>query len=209
MRRGFRQRYPATMQVCQDGGLPMIRSIASLCCVAGLAVALCVDAQAQGRKRVPRFEDYPVADAFRGKSADPILETQEQKDGATYYRAVAEYGANFAGHYAVVALTCGNACSMVDFLDAKTGKIVPGPFSNSGWKQYHDAFRDIEFRRDSRLIVFAGSIDDKRPLGWHFYLFDNGKLKKLHTIVTRGDFRKPLSQWMYPQRSKAGSTGTR
>jgi len=197
------------MQVCQDGSLPMIRSIASLCCIAGLLVALCVDAQAQGRKRVPKFEDYPAADVFRGKSAAPILETQEQKDGATYYKAVAEYGTNFAGQYAVVILTCGSACTMVDFLDTKTGRILPGTFSNSGWQQFHDAFRDIEFRRDSRLIVFAGGIDKKRPVGWHFYLFDNGKLKKLHTIVTRGDFRKPLAQWMYSQRSKAGSTGTR
>ena len=82
------------------------------------------------------------------------------------------------------------------FLDARTGKIISGSFTNSGWKQRHDAFREIEFRRGSRLIVFAGEIDEKRPNGWHFYLFDHGKLTRLHTVVTRGDFRKPLAGWM-------------
>lgn len=188
----------------------MMKRIASLCLAAGLTAVLCLDAQAQGRKRVPRFEDYPVKEVFTGKSAEPILQTDEQRDGATYYRAVADYGANFAGHYAVVILTCGTNCTMVDFLDTKTGKIVAGTFSNSGWQKIHDSFRDIEFRRDSRLIAFAGVIDEKGPSGWHFYLFDDGKLKKLHTVATRGDFRKPLSQLMYPpQRPKAGSTGTR
>lgn len=190
----------------------MIAKIAKPGCLIALIGVLALtglDAQAQSRKRVPRFEDYAVKQVHTGKSAEPILQTQEQQDGATYYRAVAEYGANFAGHYAVVALTCGPLCSMVDFLDTRTGRITPGTFSNSGWEQIHDAFRDIEFRRDSRLIVFAGAIDDKPPVGWHFYLFDNGRLKKLHTIVTGGDFRKPLQELMYPQRSKAGSTGTR
>lgn len=184
---------------------PIIIALAA----AGLSALLCLDSAAAQRKRVPRFSDYPVKDVYRGKSAAPVLETQEQRDGGAYYRAVAEEGANFAGHYAVVILGCGSTCSMADYLDTRTGKIIPGTFSNSGWRQYHDAFRDIEFRRDSRLIVFAGAIDEKPPVGWHFYLFDRGKLKRLHTIVTRGDFRKPLSQWMYPQRSNAASTGTR
>ena len=54
----------------------------------------------------------------------------------------------------------------------------------------------MEFRRGSRLIVLAGQIDLKGPIGWHFYLFDNGKMKRLHTIVTKGDFRTPLQDWM-------------
>lgn len=163
---------------------------------AGLLAAQCLDAGAQGRKRVPRFSDYPVKEIRTGRSAQPILETDEQRNASTYYQAVADEGANFAGHYAVVILGCGSACSMVDYLDTRTGKIISGKFSNSGWRQYHDAFRDIEFRRSSRLIVFAGSIDDKQPVGWHFYLFDHGKLKRLDTIVTNGDFRKPLVEWM-------------
>lgn len=154
------------------------------------------DAMAQTRKRVPRFEDYPVKEIYTGKSAPLVFDTDQQRDSTTYYQAVADGGASFAGHYAVVILRCGTDCSAIEFLDVRTGRLTPNDMTNSGWKQRHDGFRDIEFRRGSRLIAFAGEIDEKRPNGWHFYLFDNGKLKKLHTIVTKGDFRKPLSQWM-------------
>ena len=174
----------------------MMKQIAILGCCAVLLALLCLDAAAQQRKRVPRFSDYPVKEIYEGKSAPLVLDTEEQRSAITYYQAIADGGVNFAGHYIVVPLTCGPKCSMVEYVDARTGKFVSGEFSNSDWGQVHDAFRDAEFRRGSRLIVFAGVIDDKRPNGWHFYLFNNGKLKRLHTIVTHGDFRKPLSEWM-------------
>jgi hypothetical protein len=173
--------------------LTVVRLICAGACVFAL---LGVDAQAQGHKRVPRFEDFPVKEIHQGKAAKLVLETDDQRSAATYYQAIADGGTNFAGHYAVVPLTCGAACISADFLDTLTGKIIPGTFSNSGWKEHHDAFREIEFRRASRLIVFAGQIDQKGPLGWHFYVFDNGKMKRVHTIVTKGDFRKPLTEWM-------------
>ena len=170
--------------------------LAKLALCAVLVGAACDGADANTRKRVPRFEDYPVKEIFTGKSASPILESDEQRSAATYYQAVADGGVNFAGHYAVVMLHCGDKCSAIEFLDVKTGNIVASDLTNSGWKRTHDRFRDVEFRRGSRLIVMAGEIDEKRPSGWHFFLFDNGKLKKLRTIVTRGDFRKPLEHWM-------------
>jgi hypothetical protein len=172
-------------------------TLVRLICVGICAFALlCTDASAQSRKRVPRFEDYPVKEIHDGKSANLALETDEQRNASTYYQAIADGGTSFAGHYAVVPLTCGPACISADFLDTLSGKIIPGTFSNSGWKERHDAFREIEFRRGSRLIVFAGQIDEKGPLGWHFYVFDQGKMKRIHTVVTKGDFRKPLAEWM-------------
>ena len=165
-------------------------------CCAGLLTLMCFEAMAQHRKRVPRFEDYPVTGIHEGKTAPLVLDNEEQRSAITYYQAIADGGTNFAGHYAVIPLTCGESCSQAEYLDVRTGRIIAGEFSNSGWRQINDRFRDVEFRRASRLIVFAGMIDEKPPNGWHFYLFDNGKLKRLHTIVTRGDFRKPLSDLM-------------
>ncbi len=173
--------------------MTLVRLICAGICLFAL---LCANAEAQGRKRVPRFEDYPVKEIHEGKAAKLVLETDEQRNAATYYQAIADGGTSFAGHYAVVPLTCGSACISADFLDTLTGQIIPGTFSNSGWKERHDAFREIEFRRASRLIVFAGQIDQKGPLGWHFYVFDQGKMKRIHTLVTKGDFRKPLTEWM-------------
>jgi hypothetical protein len=174
----------------------MIKRIAILVLAAGWLAPLCVDASAQARKRVPRFEDYPVKEIYQGKIAPLVLETREQQDSKTYYQAIADGGVNFAGHYAVVPLTCGPNCIAADYIDLRTGKITSGDFDNSGFGERHDAFREMEFRRGSRLIVFAGQIDRKGPNGWHFYVFNDGKMKRIHTIVTNGDFRKPLTEWM-------------
>ena len=172
--------------------MTLVRLICAGICVFAL---LCAEVEAQSRKRVPQFEDYPVKEIHQGKAAKLVLETEDQRSASTYYQAIADGGTSFAGHYAVVLLTCGAACISADFLDTLTGEIIPGTFSNSGWKEHHDAFREIEFRRSSRLIVFAGQIDQKGPLGWHFYVFDQGKMKRIHTLVTK-DFRKPLTEWM-------------
>ncbi len=169
--------------------------VSLILCIVLLGLS-CLDADAQSRKRVPRFEDHPVKEVYTGKAAPLALDTDDRRSSSTYYQAIADGGTSFAGHYAIVMLSCGKNCSAIEYLDTQTGKLLPSDITNSGWKQVHDGFRDIEFRRASRLIVFAGEISEKRPSGWHFFLFDNGKLKRLHTIVTRGDFRKPLRDWM-------------
>lgn len=154
-----------------------------------------LDASAQNRKRVPRFEDYPVKQIHEAKTAQLVLDTEDLRNSSTYYQAVADGGTNFAGRYAVAPLTCGENCVSADFIDTTSGRVIPGTFTNSGWSEHHDAFREIEFRRASRLIVFAGQIDREGPLGWHFYVLDSGSLKRIHTLRTK-DFRKPLAEWM-------------
>jgi hypothetical protein len=173
----------------------MIRRFALAALLATAFAALGSDLAAQGSKRVPRFEDYPVKEIYQGKSAPLVFETNEQRDSVIYYQAIADGGTNFAGHYAVATLSCGTGCIAADILDLRTGKLTSVPFENSGWTEAHDRFREIEFRRASRLIVFAGRIDDKGPTGWHFFVFNNGKLNRVHTLVTK-DFRKPLAEWM-------------
>jgi hypothetical protein len=168
----------------------------SLAILAICASLLASAATAQETGRVPRFDDYPVKEVYKGKSAKPILRTAKHREYEVYIQAVADGGTNFAGHYTVIMLNCGEACVTADFLDLRTGRIIQRTFSSSGWREHHDGFRKIEFRSDSRLIVFPGGIGGKPPIGWHFYVFDDGKLKRLHTIVTGGDFRKPLADWM-------------
>ena len=160
-----------------------------------LCAALLAPSEAAAQQKPPRFDDYPAKEVYSGKVAEPLLTTARHRDYRTYIRAVADGGANFAGHYAVIILNCGEACVTADFLDVRTGKVIPRAFSNSGWGKHHDAFRKVEFRRDSRLIAFPGGINGRPPLGWHFYVFDDGRLRRLHTIVTR-DFTKPLSEWI-------------
>lgn len=162
--------------------------------LAGMIAAPAGDAEAQARKRVPRFEDFPVKEIYDGKSAALVL-ADEQRDSVIYYQAIADGGTNFAGHYAIATLTCGSGCIAAEIIDLRTGKLSPVPFENSGWTETHDRFREIEFRRGSRLIAFAGQLNNKGPTGWHFFVFNNGKFNRVHTLVTK-DFRKPLTEWM-------------
>ncbi len=74
--------------------MTLVRLICAGICLFAL---LCLDADAQGRKRVPRFEDYPVKEIHQGKSAKLVLETEDQRSASTYYQAIADGGTSFAG----------------------------------------------------------------------------------------------------------------
>jgi hypothetical protein len=142
----------------------------------------------------PRFKDYPVQRIFKGKPAKPWLTAENRQYYSAYYESAAEKGVSFAGHYAIVTRGCGSACVTPDILDLQTGKTVKVPFSISGWRAYHDAFEPIETRPNSRLIVFLGARNESLPLGYHYYVLENGKLKFLRTVENDGNFMEPLAK---------------
>jgi hypothetical protein len=89
-------------------------------------------------------------------------------------------------------LPCGTTCRAPNILDLRTGRVIPCD-TISGWREYHDDFEPVIVRPDSRLIVFAGALREKPPVGYHYYVLDKGKLKFLRTVVTDGIFMEPLS----------------
>ena len=165
----------------------MRRLALALACV----IALSASAHAQGGG-APKFRDYPVKTIFKGKPAPPALETEFEQDRREYFEMAAERGVTFAGHYTVIRLPCGATCVDPVILDLQSGKTVKVGFSISGWRKYHKAFAPIVFRRDSALIVFLGARNEKLPLGYHYYVLENGALKLLRTIENDGNFLKPL-----------------
>src|SRR2546423_11174330 len=72
----------------------------------------------------PHFEQYAVADTFRGPSA-PVDLTSEP--GARRFRTVLTQGAaggvNFAGHFTIVTWGCGTQCQSYAVIDASTGRV--------------------------------------------------------------------------------------
>jgi hypothetical protein len=70
-------------------------------------------------------------------------------------------------------------------IDANSGKVYWLPHTICCWgAEVDDRFRPIEYRLDSRLIVFSGLRDEKEgDDGTHFYEFDNGKFIKLASIM--------------------------
>jgi hypothetical protein len=124
--------------------------------------------------RVPRLEDFAVAEAFAGAYAQPVLSSPEERryrtvirngfckgrgvvDGATGKEFTAA-GPNFAGHYAIVTWGCGSPCLMAAILDLKSGRVFPPPFHHGPGHSYFQvpwAFpaQALEYRLNSRLLV--------------------------------------------------------
>lgn len=140
-----------------------------------LACLLAMSASTQAPTALPRFEDFPVAEAFKGTPAEPLISTSEERryrtvirrgvskgwgveDGITGKELVGA-GANFAGHYVIVRWGCGSPCLMAAIVDLKTGRVFPPPFHHGPGHSYFQvpwafpAVPALAYRLDSRLLI--------------------------------------------------------
>lgn len=137
-----------------------------------------------GQPRIPQFKDYAATDYYQGKTVSPII-TKDDRTFRTRLREGAKEKPNFAGRYILTAWGCGALCLMGAVIDARTGKIYWLPHSTCCWRVGDDNFNPIEFRINSRLVVFSGlrnesekdSEDDS-----HFYEFKNGRFIFIKTV---------------------------
>jgi hypothetical protein len=139
---------------------------------AGLGlVFLCALTAPAWARHVPRFEDYPAIEKFKGTPKVPSLTTPEERRFRTVIRqGVAKgYGVtdgpsgkerpgpNFAGHYFIVTWGCGSPCLMTAIVDAKSGRVLPPPFHPaSAYFQVPWAFPErppLDYRLTSRLLI--------------------------------------------------------
>jgi hypothetical protein len=143
------------------------------------------------QSKVPRFRDYPVNEAFIGKNA-PLILKRDDMMFRTRLREAATRRPNFAGHYILVAWGCGAQCLLGAAIDAKTGKVFWLPHTTCCWgANVDDRFEPIEFRGNSRLIVFSGLRNEKEgDSGAHFYSFENGRFVHI-TSVLKGNQNSP------------------
>lgn len=146
------------------------------CFGVSLVCALAISAWAQGSGgRIPRFEDYPAKDVFKGIAANPQLIKPEERRFRTVIRQGVSKGwgvtdgitgkempgpgANFAGHYIIVTWGCGSPCLMAAIVDLKTGRVYPPPFHHGPGHSYFQvpwAFPmnpPLSYKLDSRLLV--------------------------------------------------------
>ena len=151
----------------------------------------------------PRFEDYPIREAFKGTPSAPSLVTPEERRYRTVIRRGVEMGygvaeppigkerrgPNFAGHYFIVRWGCGSPCLMAAIVDAKSGHILPPPFHlgprNSCFQvPWNFPMEPLDYRLNSRLLIaiFAKRIAKQKltigpfinPTLWH-PLFPHGR----------------------------------
>jgi hypothetical protein len=121
---------------------------------------------------VPKFEDFPVKEIFKGTPAKPVFRTASQRMFRTRIREGAAAGPNFAGHYAIARWGCGSFCESIEIIDSKTGIVHDGPFGILGFMpvdEYQDVNVDdltpdrlgVEFKINSRLLIARGCEEDK------------------------------------------------
>jgi hypothetical protein len=161
-------------QVC------LFRVIASAAFVLALMARIAV-----AQSRVPQFRDYPVSEAYIGKTA-PLILTRDDKTFRTRLRwAAKNLKPNFAGRYILTTWGCGTSCLMGAVIDAKTGKVHWWDFSLCCWGYDIDEnFQPIEIRLNSKLIVFSGARNEKDgDIGAHFYKFENGRFVHIRSVL--------------------------
>jgi len=153
----------------------------------------------------PRFEDYPVAEIFKRKPADPIIEKTPHhmyrtriREGVTkgwgvFRDGKEQAGPNFAGHYSVIQWGCGSPCLMMVVADALTGKVydLPVVFGREGTQRIALPMfglrpAEVDFRLKSRLFTMNACPEQpSRPNARcysYYYLWTNNEWRLLRRV---------------------------
>lgn len=157
--------------------------------VVALSAASFFSSSALAQASVPHFKDYPISEIYKGRPA-PLVLTRDDLTFKTRLRwAAKNQKPNFAGHYILTTWGCGALCLMGAVIDAKTGKAYWWNFSICCWRSdVDDKFSPIEFRPDSRLIIFSGLRNEKEgDDGAHFYRLDkSGRFVHIRSVLKPG-----------------------
>ncbi|MCM3869832.1 MAG: hypothetical protein ND895_03895 [Pyrinomonadaceae bacterium] len=140
---------------------------------------------APAQNRIPQFKDYAVSEVYIGKTAPLVLTRDDRTFKTRLTSAAKNQKPNFAGHYILTSWGCGTTCLMGAIIDAKTGKVYWWNFSICCWSPDVDQkFQPIEFRLNSKLIVFSGARNEKDgDIGAHFYKFENGRFVLVRSVL--------------------------
>ena len=139
----------------------------------------CVLMSAQTADAAPKFEDYRVTEQYSGKNAQPVLDTKDKREFHTRLREAARDKVNFAGHYVFTAWGCGGGCLVGAVIDARTGQVYLLPFTLCCWPV--EVEKPIDYRVDSRLVVFTGSRNEQGQ-GVYYYKFGDNRFTLLKAV---------------------------
>jgi hypothetical protein len=151
----------------------------------------------------PRFEQYmarsfpPFSPAQLDLRSNPIAKMYR-----TVIRDEMRHGPNFGGQYRVAVWGCGTSCAQFAVVNLRTGRVitVEGLYNVSGVNIGADDFLPgtdsqdwgFRFKKDSRLLVLVGAInEDESKQGAFYYVLKGERLELTHkTIATRKTCKK-------------------
>ena len=126
----------------------------------------------------PKFNEYP-SEVFAGPRATAKLVSDFDKNFRTRIKKTQSQPINFAGEYVLSTWGCGTSCSVGVAVSARTGKVVELPGSICCWQGEGD---NVIFKKNSRLLVIAGLINEEGENGTHFYEIKNDLFLHVKTI---------------------------
>jgi hypothetical protein len=153
-------------------------------CIVALAASSGLTELEAQRAALPKFEDYPVTDIFKGTPAQPNLSTRDARRFRTQLRRQAPSGPDFAGHFKLARWGCGAGCMYIAIIDSVTGDAYfPGISFQDGLGRTETCHHASGFSLESELFIFQGE-----PLqgnttgkpGLYFYRWHDGKFSLLH-----------------------------
>ena len=135
---------------------------------------------AAAQEPVPAFEDFPVAEIYRGAAAPlDLADNRAAQEYRTRLSQAAQEKPNFAGHFILTNWGCGAACVQTAIIDAQTGLVFMLPFYVCCWSGMDDP---LEYRLDSSLLVIRGRRNEQLPEAVYYYHWNGGQLELLQTL---------------------------
>jgi len=129
----------------------------------------------------PKFNDY-LSDIYEGPRAKVNLLTDFDRNFKTRIRNTQSQLVNFSGDHVLSTWGCGTSCLMGVAVNARTGKAIELPGTVCCW---NGAGESVIFRKNSRLLVLAGLINETGQYGAHFYELKNDRFVHIKTIPVK------------------------
>jgi hypothetical protein len=164
-------------------------------------VALLLTAQSQERSKEskPRFDEFSVAEQWRGSAPEVRLISPSERLIRTRLREAAGKPPNFSGHFRFELIRCGSNCVAGAIVDLSAGDVYPPPLGakGTGWGRWTISTRmgpnaAVEFRQDSRLVKIRQDMMRVEP-ELHYFVWEEHNFRLIRHEPARGvDFSKPV-----------------
>lgn len=129
----------------------------------------------------PKFSNY-FSETYDGLRASVNLVSDFDKNFRTRIRNTQSQPVNFAGEYVLSTWGCGTSCLMGVAVSSRTGRVIALPGSVCCWK---GAGESVIFKKNSRLLVLAGLMNEDGQYGAHFYELKNDQFVHIKTIAVK------------------------